>query len=123
MSLLKKLKRFELKNLFVCEIYAADNLRYKSYMGMIGEYDSSWTPRFLGIKILYGNYKILKDPVYDTEYVAKVDSLYPDKNLYYKKLGNITDIFDLTTIGKNTKISLSKIQELNSILKKELQSN
>ncbi len=116
--LFKKFKRFEVSKLFICAIYRADNLRYKSYFGMIGEYESLWNKCFLGIRILYGNGKILKDPIYDTEYVAEVDSLKPHKNLYYKKLANIADIFDIT-IGKKTKISLTKIEELNSILKVE----
>lgn len=119
MSLFKKSKRFEVQNLFVCKIFLADNLRYKSYFGMIGEYESLWTERFLGIKILYGNGKTLKDPIYDTEYVVEVDSLKPHKNLYYKKLGNITDIFNPIIIGKKAKISLTKIKELNSILEVE----
>lgn len=120
MKLFKRsLKRFEIKNLFVCKVFAADNLRYRSYFGMIGEYDSLWDERFLGIKILYGNDKTLKDPIYDTKYVAKIDSLDPDKNLYYRKLGNITDIFNPTIIGKKSKISLTKIEELNTILKAE----
>lgn len=119
MNLFKKLKRFDVKNLFVCKVFAADNLRYKSYFGMIGEYDSLWTERFLGIKILYGNDETLKDPIYDTEYVVKVNSLDPERNLYYRKLGNITDIFNPIIIGKKAKISLTKIKELNSILKVE----
>lgn len=122
MKLFKRsLKRFEVKNLFVCKVYVADNLQLK-YFGMIGdEYVSLWTPLFLGIKILYGNDKILKDPIYGTKYIARanVDSLNPDKNLYYRKLGNITDIFNSTIIGKKSKISLSKIEELNSILEVE----
>lgn len=119
MNLFSKLKRFDVKNLFVCKIFIADNLRYKSYFGMIGEYDSLWTPHFLGIKILYGNDEILKDPIYDTKYVARVNALYPEENLYYKKLGNITDIFNPIIIGKKAKISLTKIKELNSILEVE----
>ena len=117
MNLFKKLKRFEVGKLFVCKIFVADNLRYKSYFGMISEYDSLYTPRFLGIKILYGNGKTLKDPIYDTKYVATVDALDPQKNLYYEKLGNITDTFTPIIIGKKTKISSAKIQKLNSILK------
>lgn len=119
MMLFKKLRRFDVSKLFICAIYRADNLRYKSYFGMIGEYESLWNECSLGIRILYGNGKILKDPIYDTEYVAKVDSLKPHKNLYYKKLGNITDIFNPTIIGKKSKISLTKIEELNSILEVE----
>lgn len=119
MSLFTKSKRFEVGKLFVCKIYRADNLRYKSYFGMIGVYDSLYTSHFLGIKVLYDNYTVLKDPIYDTEYVAKIDALEPEKNLYYNKLGNITDIFNPTIIGKKSKISLTKIEELNSILEVE----
>lgn len=119
MKLFKKLKRFEVSQLFICKIYRADNLRYRSYFGMIGQYESLWTECFLGIKILYGDGKVLKDPIYDTEYVAEVDSLHPEKTLYYNKLGNITDVFNPTIIGKKSKISLTKIEELNTILKAE----
>lgn len=123
MKLFKSLKRFDVKNLFVCKVFVADNLQHK-YFGMIGgEYVSLWTPHFLGIKILYGNGKNLKDPIYDTEYVDEVDSLHPDKNLYYQKLGNIADIFDSITIGKKAKISLTKIQELNSLIKETYENN
>ncbi len=119
MNLFKKLKRFGVGKLFVCKIFVADNLQYKSYFGMISEYDSLYTPRFLGLKILYDNGKTLKDPIYDTKYVATIDALKPEENLYYKKLGNITDIFNPIIIGKKAKISLTKIEELNSILEAE----
>lgn len=122
MKLLKKLKRFEVKYLFVCKIFAADNIRCKPYLGMFGVYDSLWTQRFLDIKILYGNDKILKDPVYGTEYVNTVNALHPEKNLYYQKLGNITDIFEVPTIFKRKRIPLTKIEELNSILKEEFKN-
>lgn len=125
MALLKKLKRFKVKNLFVCKIFAADNLKSVPYSLC----SSTWNPCFLGFKILYGNDKILKDPIYGTKYVAKVDSFHPENNLYYNKMGNITDIFGLTRIGKKMKISSTKIEELNSVLEevankiKELQPN
>lgn len=116
MNLFSKLKRFNVKNLFVCKVYVADNLQHK-YFGMIGgEYVSLWTPLFLGIKILYGNDKILKDPIYGTEYIARanVDALKPEKKLYYHKLENSTDIFKLVIIGKKM-ISVNKIEKLNSL--------
>lgn len=120
MSLFKKLKRFEVSKLFVCKIYSADNLHYKSYYGLIGEYISVWNPRFLGIKILYGN-KTLIDPIRNISYIRekKIDCFNEHKILYYKKIGNITDIFNPTIIGKKSKISLTKIEELNSILEVE----
>lgn len=70
MNLFKRLMRFEVEKLFVCKIFIADNLHYKSYYNLIGEYISVWNPRFLGIKILYGN-KTLEDPICNTQYIRK----------------------------------------------------
>lgn len=118
MNILKKLIRFPVKDLFVCEVLAADNLRYIACR-RIGEYDSVWIERSLGFRILYGNSKTLEDPIYNTKYVSNINALYPEKNRYYKNLGNITDVFETTTIGKGKKISLDKIEKLDSILKKK----
>ncbi len=124
MNLFKKLKRFEVKKLFVCRIYSADNLRYKPYLDMISEYYSIWTPRFLGIKILYGD-KVLKDPIYDIEYISikEINGLNPSKNQYYQIIGNIIDIMGEDSVNKKLKISLDKIKELNSKLDEILSKN
>ena len=47
MNIFKKLIRFPVKDLFVCEVLAADNLKCIPCR-RIGEYDSVWIERSLG---------------------------------------------------------------------------
>lgn len=122
MNLLKRLKRYKVKKLHVCAIFRADNLQHKPYLGyMIGEFDTTWTANLLGLKILFGDIgEVLKDPTEKTEYIPSDDlrGFYPDKNLYYEE--KIVFSFTPEEIAKRSKISLAKIEELNSVLNEEL---
>lgn len=120
--LFKKLKRFDVANLFVCKIYRADDLHNEPVPHRISAYHTKWIDHFHGVKILYCNNfvydNILVDPIYNIQYIPEsaLDGLHSDRNQYYNKLGNISDIFNPSIIGKKSKISLTKIEELNTIL-------
>lgn len=125
MSLFTNLKRFEVKNLFVCKIFTADNLEREPIPYRISAYHTKWIEHFHGVKILYCTDSVfdhtLVDPIYGIQYIPEsaLGGFFSDRNQYYKKIGNIIDIFGEDTIGKKRKTALNKIKELNSTLEKK----
>ena len=125
MGLLKRLRRFDIKDLSVCKIFAAEDLKSEPIIKAYGfGTRTTWYGRYLGVKILFATKifsfhdGVLKDPIYGIKYIPmnKLDADSPHKNLYYQQLGNITHFFDSIEIGKKSKISLAKIEVLVSLL-------